>query len=76
MLWCSIFRCSWNRGPQELFTSATIVVDTPEDVAVERLMAYRGFSEADARSRIASQASREQRLAAADFVVRNGGSRG
>jgi len=55
-------------------TAGTIVVDTPEDVAVERLMTYRGFSEADARSRIANQASREQRLAAADFVVHNGGT--
>ncbi|MCU1345016.1 MAG: coaE, partial [Acidimicrobiia bacterium] len=54
--------------------AAVIVVDTPPDVAVARLVAHRGFSEADARARIASQASREDRLAAADRVVDNGGS--
>jgi dephospho-CoA kinase len=52
----------------------TIVVDTPADLAVERLVTFRGFSEADARARIARQASREERLAAADRVVANGGS--
>ncbi|HQV59108.1 MAG TPA: dephospho-CoA kinase, partial [Ilumatobacteraceae bacterium] len=41
---------------------ATIVVDVPVEVQVERLVTYRGFSEADARARIANQASREQRL--------------
>ena len=50
-----------------------IVVDTPADVAIERLVTHRGFSEDDARSRIANQASREDRLAVADFVVDNGG---
>jgi len=50
-----------------------IVVDTPADVAIQRLVTHRGFSEDDARSRIANQASREDRLAVADFVVDNGG---
>ncbi len=53
--------------------SAVIVIDCPTDVAVHRLMSLRGFSEADARARIASQASREDRLALADFVIDNGG---
>jgi dephospho-CoA kinase len=35
---------------------------------------FRGFSEADARARIASQMSREDRRAAADFVIDNSGS--
>jgi dephospho-CoA kinase len=51
-----------------------IVVDTPTDVAVDRLVAHRGFSEADARARIANQISREARRELADFVVDNGGS--
>jgi dephospho-CoA kinase len=55
-------------------TSGTIVVDTDPDVAVQRLVAHRGFREDDARARMARQASREQRLAAADFVVRNDGT--
>ena len=51
-----------------------IVVDTPVDVAVERLVAQRGMSEADARARMANQASREDRLAKAAVVVENSGS--
>ena len=51
-----------------------IVVDCPEDVAVARLVEHRGFTEADARARIAAQVSREDRLAKADYVVDNAGS--
>lgn len=50
-----------------------IVVDVPVEVQVERLVAYRGFDEADARARIHRQATRDQRLEAADFVVDNSG---
>lgn len=50
-----------------------IVVDTPVEVAVDRLVAHRGFAEEDARARIAAQISREERRALADFVVDNGG---
>lgn len=50
-----------------------IVVDVPVDVAVERLVAHRGFSEEDARSRIVNQASRDARLAIADKVIDNSG---
>ncbi|MEP7112888.1 MAG: dephospho-CoA kinase [Ilumatobacteraceae bacterium] len=51
----------------------TIVVDVPVDVQVERLLQYRGFNETDARSRIARQATREDRLSGADFVIDNSG---
>lgn len=51
-----------------------IVVDVDPDVAVERLVEFRDFDANDARSRMANQASREDRLAKADFVVDNGGS--
>ena len=50
-----------------------IVVDVPVEVQVERLVQYLGFDEADARARISRQATREQRLATADFVVDNSG---
>lgn len=50
-----------------------VVVDTPIDTAVERLTRFRGFSEADARARMARQASREDRLAVADRVIDNSG---
>ena len=50
-----------------------VVVDVPEHVQVERLMSQRGMSEQDARSRIATQASREQRADVADLVIDNSG---
>lgn len=50
-----------------------IVVDVPVETQVERLVQYRGFDEADARARIARQATREDRLATASVVVDNSG---
>ncbi len=51
-----------------------IVVDVDPDVAVDRLVAHRGFTEDDARGRIARQASREDRLSRADVVIDNSGT--
>ena len=53
--------------------SGLIVVDVPTEVAVARLTALRGMDEADARARIASQLSRQDRLAHAGFVIDNRG---
>lgn len=50
-----------------------IVVDVPVDVAVARLMEFRGFKEDDARARVANQTSREKRVAIADRIVDNSG---
>lgn len=55
--------------------AAMIVVDTDPEVAVARLVEHRGFTEEDARARIGRQASRDDRLAKADFVIRNDGPR-
>lgn len=55
---------------------AVIVVDCPVDVAVARLVEIRGMAEADARARVAAQASRAQRRSIADFVIDNSGDRG
>ena len=55
--------------------AATIVVDIPAEVAVERLVGQRGMDEADAWARIASQISREKRLERATHVVDNSGDR-
>ncbi|MCW2768817.1 MAG: dephospho-CoA kinase [Aeromicrobium sp.] len=52
-----------------------VVVDVPEDVQVERLTAIRGMTEADARARIATQATRTQRTGAADLLIDNTGPR-
>jgi dephospho-CoA kinase len=51
-----------------------LVVDADEDVRLARLVAGRGMSEADARARMAAQATRERRLAAADIVITNNGT--
>ncbi len=53
--------------------SAVIVVDCDPDVALRRLTEGRGMAEADARRRMAAQASRADRLAAADIVIDNSG---
>ena len=50
-----------------------LVVDCPVDLAVQRVVGQRGMDEADARARIARQASREERLARADHVIDNSG---
>jgi len=54
--------------------AALIVVDVDPELAVRRLVATRGFKEDDARARIARQASRQERLARADFVIDNSGT--
>ena len=51
--------------------AGTIVVDLDPEIAVQRLVEFRGFAEADARARIVTQASREERLAKASVVVDN-----
>jgi dephospho-CoA kinase len=50
-----------------------IVVDLPVDIAVARLVDRRGLDEADARARVAAQATREERRAIADVVIDNAG---
>lgn len=49
------------------------VVDVTEEDQVRRAM-LRGLTEADVRARMSRQASREDRLAAADYVIDNTGS--
>ena len=60
-------------GPPRYVVSGILVVDTPVDVAAQRLVTYRGFSEDDAQARMKSQVPREKRLELTDFVVRNDG---
>ncbi|HYI63172.1 MAG TPA: dephospho-CoA kinase [Acidimicrobiales bacterium] len=55
--------------------AALVVVDVDPEVAVARLVEQRGMREADARARMARQASREERRARADLVVDNSGDR-
>ena len=46
-----------------------VTVSCPEQVRIDRLVGKRGMSVEDARARIASQASDEQREAIADYVI-------
>ncbi|MGX2997851.1 dephospho-CoA kinase [Streptomyces sp. JNUCC 64] len=48
-----------------------IVVDVDPGTQRDRLVRLRGMTEDDARARMAAQATREQRLAAADIVIDN-----
>ncbi|MET8173629.1 dephospho-CoA kinase [Streptomyces clavifer] len=50
-----------------------VVVDASPETQLDRLVRLRGMTEADARARMAAQATREERLAAADLVVDNDG---
>ena len=52
-----------------------VVVDCPTDIALERLLAQRGFDRADAEARIKAQVSREERVKEADYVLDNSGDR-
>ncbi|AXB43640.1 dephospho-CoA kinase [Amycolatopsis albispora] len=51
-----------------------LVVDADPEVRVRRLVESRGMAEADARARIAAQASPEQRRLVADVWLDNGGA--
>jgi dephospho-CoA kinase len=52
-----------------------IVVETPAEVQVERMLRDRGWTREDAEARIAAQATPEQRRAIATHLVVNTGSR-
>ncbi len=53
--------------------AATIVVDVDPDIAVRRLVEFRGMDADDARARMNSQISRDDRLARATHVIDNSG---
>ena len=62
----------WGRAKE---FDLVIVVDVPTETQLERLTEQRGMTEDQARARIAAQATRDQRLAVADIVIDNSGSR-
>ncbi len=51
-----------------------VVVDTPQEQQVARMVQDRAMTEADALARIGAQIAREDRLAAADVVLENTGT--
>lgn len=54
---------------------AVVVVDAPEESQIERMIRDRGWTEEDARARIAAQASREDRRSIATHLIENTGTR-
>jgi dephospho-CoA kinase len=50
-----------------------LLVDAPEELQVERLIARDGVTQAQARASLDAQATRAERLALADDVIRNTG---
>jgi len=56
-----------------LSLAAVVVVDTPVDMALERLVGQRGMTREDAEARISSQTGRATRLDGADLVIDNSG---
>ena len=61
------------RGGARARVQRVLVVDCPEAVQVARVMARSGLSEREVRAIMATQLSREARLAQADDVVDNSG---
>ncbi|OMH26730.1 dephospho-CoA kinase [Tersicoccus phoenicis] len=62
-------------GQEDAF-HLVVVVQAAEDDRIRRMVEQRGMSAEDARSRIAAQATDEQREAAADVVLANSGKVG
>ena len=60
-------------GQQEDF-DLVVTVDVDHETQIKRLMARNGYTRDEAESRIAAQASREDRRVAADVVLGNTGS--
>jgi dephospho-CoA kinase len=60
-------------GQQEDF-DLVVTVEVDHETQIKRLMARNGYTRAEAESRIAAQASREDRVIEADVVLDNTGS--
>jgi dephospho-CoA kinase len=58
---------------ETLSLAAVVVVDTPVDIALDRLVRLRGMPRADAEARVAAQIDRQTRLEGADLVIDNSG---
>jgi dephospho-CoA kinase len=56
---------------ETLDLAAVVVVDTPTELALDRLVTHRGMDPDDARARIEAQPDRQTRLEGADLVVDN-----
>ena len=62
-------------GAPTVPVDGVLVVDAPEDVALDRLVRHRHMDPDDARARMAAQGDRLARIRLADFVIENLGTR-
>lgn len=60
-------------GQQDAY-DGVLVVDAPDDVRERRLMQRNALTREQARARIAAQATRDERLAAATWMIDNSGA--
>lgn len=58
---------------QQGLADRVLVVDAPEEIRIDRVRLRSGLSEAEIQAIIASQASRDERLARADDIIDNSG---
>ena len=63
----------FERGGHKGLVQRALVVDCPEEIQVQRVMARSGLTAAAVRAIMATQLSRSERLARADDVLDNGG---
>jgi dephospho-CoA kinase len=61
-------------GPLKQASDAVFVTYAPTDLQIARLMQKRGLTEEAARQRVNTQPSQEEKIAAAQVVIRNTGS--
>lgn len=58
-------------GNYKIRCNRIVIVDCPEALQIQRVMARNGFAAAEVEAIMAAQASRQARLAVADDVIRN-----
>lgn len=58
---------------QQVLADRVLVVDAPEQIRIDRVHRRSGLAESEIQAIIASQASRDQRLARADDIIDNSG---
>ncbi len=66
-----LFEAGWN----ELPLKGIMVVNTPKNLAIARLVKYRGYSEEEAETRLSAQMSLDRRLNYADVIIDNDSDR-
>jgi dephospho-CoA kinase len=61
-------------GAKEAFLDGLVVVDSPEETRIQRLMEHRGWSREEAQRRVQSQTDPQVKRPLADWILENNGS--